>query len=315
MRAIQIHSFGGPEVLQLDEVTPPLLEVGHVIVHTRAAGVNPIDWKTREGGGAASFSGGVPLILGWEMSGEIESVGTGISIFNPGDAVMGLLNFPQPGRCYAEQVNANAAHLVLKPKNLSFAEAAALPLAGLTAWQALYDHAHLQAGQRLVISAAAGGVGHLAVQIAKAAGAEVIAVASQANHDYLRQLGADAVIDYHSTELSDAVQDVDIILDGVGGLSAVQACRCLNHNGIMVTLPSATAQQVIDAASQTGHRVTGMRVVPNADQLQELADLAEQGKLRVEVAARFPFTEVAAAHQASQSGKTRGKIVLEFPAG
>ncbi|MDH2432882.1 NADP-dependent oxidoreductase [Pokkaliibacter sp. MBI-7] len=312
MKAIQIHAFGGADVLQIDELPSPLLEADHVIVRSQAAGVNPIDWKTREGGGVASLSNGLPLILGWEMAGVVESASSEVTIFQPGDEVMGLLNFPQPGRCYAEEVSANAAHLVHKPDNISFAEAAALPLAGLTAWQALHDYAHLRAGQRVLILAAAGGVGHLAVQFAKQAGAEVIAVASERNHDYLRQLGADACIDYWKVELKDAVRDVDIVLDGVGGSSGVKALAVLKHDGVLVTLPSKTAEEVVEAASQHGYRATGMRVFPSADQLQEIADLVEAGKVRVEVSTTFPFQQVREAHQLSASGRVRGKIVLTF---
>ncbi|MFP8966721.1 NADP-dependent oxidoreductase [Pokkaliibacter sp. CJK22405] len=312
MKSIRIHAFGGTDVLQIDEVPTPLLEAGNVIVHTRAAGVNPIDWKTRQGGGAAMASEGLPLVLGWEMSGVVDSASAEVSIFQPGDAVMGLLNFPSPGRCYAEEVSASAGHLIHKPDNLSFAEAAALPLAGLTAWQALYDQGHLREGMRVVILAAAGGVGHLACQIALAAGAEVIAVASASHHDYLRSLGIKHCVDYHTTDVAEMIQDADIVLDGVGGSTGAKAARCLSHNGILVTLPSRTAEEVIEAVVQQGHRATGLRVAPSHDQLESLLELTQDRKLKIQLEHRIPFEEVARAHTLSESGRTRGKIVLTF---
>ena len=310
MRAIQLHQFGAAELLQVEQLEPLQAGVGQVVIEMVAAGVNPIDWKTRQGGGAAPFQGEPPLILGWECSGTLADIGTGVTGYSVGDRVCGLLNFPAPGRCYAEQVLASAESLALVPKAVDLVAAGGLPLAGLTAWQALFDAANLHAGQRVLILAAAGGVGHLAVQLAKWKGAEVIGSASQANHPFLRQLGCDQVVDYRSQDVADCVSDVDVLLDCLGGEAGIAALACLKSGGVSVTLPSVTATQVTEAAEARGCRALSLRVLPNGQQLTQLLALMAEGSLRLQVDRVLPMAEVAEAHRYSETGRAQGKIIL-----
>ncbi len=310
MKAIRLHQFGGPEVLCLEEAPLADLKPGQVRLRNIAAGVNPIDWKTRDGGGASAFLGQPPIILGWECCGEVEAVYADENRWQVGDRVLGLLNFPQPGNCYAEQVIAPADQLARLPPELDPVSAAGLPLAGLTAWQALFEGAQLQRGQRVLILAAAGGVGHLAVQLAKWQGAWVAGTASPANHAYLTTLGCDQVIDYHQQQAVTEVRDMDVIIDAVGGDTAIKALACLRPAGTLVTLPSNTAADVIAAAEQQGRKAVAIRVHSDAEQLQQLATLAAAGNLKLQLDRRFPLAQAAEAHRHSQSGHARGKIVL-----
>ncbi|MCW8885428.1 MAG: NADP-dependent oxidoreductase, partial [Motiliproteus sp.] len=248
MKAIQIHQFGGPEVLQINDVESQPLASGQVRIKTCGAGVNPIDWKTRQGGGAAQFLGEPPLTLGWECSGTVLEVSADVGDFKVGDKVAGLLNFPQAGNCYAQEVLAGADQLALCSQEIDLLAAGGLPLAGLTAWQALFDGADTQANHRVLVLAAAGGVGHLAVQLAKWKGAWVAGTASSANHQYLKQLGCDQLIDYHREQAADQLSDIDVIIDCVGGQTAIEALSCLKPDGVLITLPSVTAAEVVAAA-------------------------------------------------------------------
>lgn len=310
MKASRIHAFGGPDALTFEEVPIPTIGDTEVLVRNRAAGVNPIDWKTCSGGGAAAFIGKLPFIPGWEFAGVVELVGAGVQGFAPGDEVFGFIRFPEAAGCYAEYVAAPEAQIARKPEQLSFSQAAGLGLAGLTAWQALHDKGQLKAGEKVVILAAAGGVGHLAVQLAKAAGAEVIGSASAANHDYLRKLGCDRLIDYNTQDLATEVQDADLVIDGIGGDVGISALSCLKEGGRLVTLPSVTADSVIRAAEADGKQALGIRVEPNGQQLGELAKLCAEGKLQLTLAGEVPLAEAKDAHQQSASGHIRGKLVL-----
>ncbi|WP_421867068.1 NADP-dependent oxidoreductase [Motiliproteus sp.] len=310
MLAIRLHQFGGVEQLQAEQLESPVPGAGEVLIDLVSAGVNPIDWKTREGGGAAPFQGEPPLTLGWECAGTVHSLGEGVSGLAVGDRVCGLLNFPEPGRCYAEQTLAKQDQLARVADSIELVECGGLPLAGLTAWQALFEAGKLQPGQRVLILAAAGGVGHLAVQLAKWKGAEVIGTASAANREFLQQLGCDRVIDYRNEEVTELIRDVDLILDGMGGQTGVDVLACLKPGGVSVTLPSVTAAQVIEAAEARGCEALSVRVSPNGEQLAQLLALVEQGALRLAVDKIVPLRQVAQAHQHSESGRTRGKIIL-----
>ncbi|GGC10055.1 NADPH:quinone reductase [Marinobacterium zhoushanense] len=310
MKAIRLHAFGGPDNLSLDEVAPPVAARGEVLIRNRAAGVNPIDWKTCSGGGASAFIGELPYIPGWECAGTVEAVGEGVSDFSVGDEVFGFLRFPEAAGCYAESVCAPANQIAKRPAALEVNAAAGLGLAGLTAWQALHDKAGVQAGQRVLVLAAAGGVGHLAVQLAKAAGAYVIGTASADNQAFIASLGCDECIDYTSANLSVSLRDVDIIIDGVGGATAIEALGCLKPGGLMVTLPSVTAAEVAEAGERGGYRVLGIRVEPNGTELAELAALYSAGQLTLSLAQTLPLAEAGRAHQLSASGHQRGKLVL-----
>ncbi|NVK41250.1 MAG: NADP-dependent oxidoreductase [Oceanospirillaceae bacterium] len=315
MQASRIHAFGGTDALTFEEVPTPIIGDHEVLVRNRAAGVNPIDWKTCSGGGAAAFIGKLPFIPGWEFAGVIEMVGAKVASFAPGDEVFGFIRFPEAAGCYAEYVAAPVAQIARKPETLSFSEAAGLGLAGLTAWQALHDKGQLKAGEKVLILAAAGGVGHLAVQLAKAAGAEVIGSASAENHDYLRGLGCDRLIDYKTQDLATEVQDADLVIDGIGGDVGIAALSCLREGGRLVTLPSVTADAVIRAAEGENKQVLGIRVEPNGTQLAELARLCSEGKLQLTLAGEVPLENAREAHQQSATGHVRGKLVLTIGEG
>ncbi|MBV0933230.1 NADP-dependent oxidoreductase [Marinobacterium weihaiense] len=310
MKAMRIHDFGGPENLQQDEVDIPQPGPGEVLLRMRAAGVNPIDWKTCSGGGASGFIEALPFCPGWECAGTVEALGEGVDTLRSGDEVMGFVRFPHPAGCYAEHLVAPADQLCLRPAALDPVTAAGLGLAGLTAWQALFEVGQLKAGQSVLVLAAAGGVGHLAAQLAKWKGAHVIGTASSGNKCFLQSLGCDDVIDYGRQQVENLIHDADLIIDGVGGDTAIRALDCLNPHGLMVTLPSVTAAEVVAAGEARGLRVKGIRARPDAAQLHDLSMLASSGKVMLNVADTLPLSEAAKAHQLSSQGHIRGKLVL-----
>ncbi len=231
MKAVHIESYGGTGVFVYTDTSRPEPGEGEVLIHVHAAGVNPIDWKTRQGNGVAGWLGPqpFPLILGWDISGEIEAIGPGVSQFAPGDAVYGMIRFPEPGNAYAEYVTAPVTDIALKPRSITHIEAAAVPLAALTVWQALFERANLQKGQTVLIHAAAGGVGHLAVQLARWKGAHVIGTASARNTAFLHDLGIDTIIDYTKESLESKARDVDVVLNPVGITVEKQSWRVLKR--------------------------------------------------------------------------------------
>lgn len=306
MRAIEQDRFGGPEVLKLVEVERPDPGPAEVLVRVHAAGVNPTDFWHRATGGLA----GRPVRLGWDLSGVVEAVGVGAAMFRPGDEVFGMPRHPQPAGAYAEYVTAPSRHLARKPARLSHTEAAGLGLAGLTAWQALVDVAAVQSGQRVLIHAAAGGVGHLAVQIAKARGAHVVGTASAAKHAFVRGLGADEVIDYTTTDFTEHLHDLDVVIDPIGGEYGPRSLRILRPDGILVALASPAEAYLEEDAARHGKRARFMIVEADGAGLTSLAGLADTGQLRVEVDTVIPIEQVAKAHEIGQTGRTKGKIIL-----
>ncbi|MFF9340560.1 MULTISPECIES: NADP-dependent oxidoreductase [unclassified Streptomyces] len=304
MRAVVVERWGGPENLVERETERPEPGLGEVLVRVHAAGVNPVDWKTRAGGALIEW-GPVPAV-GWDVSGTVEAVGPGVGIFRPGDEVFGMPRFPRQAGGYAEYVVAPARHLAPKPASLTHVEAAALPLAALTAWQALVDAADVRPGERVLVHAAAGGVGHLAVQIAKARGAHVIGTASAGKHDLVRELGADEVIDYRVTRFEDVVSDVDVVLDGIGGETAERSLKVLRAGGRLITLPGPDDVP----AAPDGVRAAWVLVEPDHLGLREIAALVEQGLLRPVVDLVVPLAEASKAHAIGERGRTTGKIVL-----
>lgn len=321
MRAVGQDSFGGPEVLRIVEVERPEPGPAEVLVRVRAAGVNPTDSWHRATGGLAGD--GAPVRLGWDVSGVVEAVGLGVTLFRPGDEVFGMPRHPLPAGTYAEYVTSPARHLVRKPAALTHAEAAALPLAALTAWQALVDVAgvrpgdgvspartELRAGGRVLIHAAAGGVGHLAVQIAKARGARVFGTARAAKHDFLRGLGADELIDYTTTDFTSAAGDMDVVVDTIGGEYGPRSLRTLRPGGIVVSLASPAEAALAHQAEPLGLRAAFMAVEADHAGMREIAALVEAGRLRPHLDAVLPLESVAKAHELGDSGRTTGKIVL-----
>ncbi|GGS10299.1 NADPH:quinone reductase [Streptomyces aureoverticillatus] len=308
MRAVSPRAWGAPEVLVPVEVDRPEPGLTEILVKVHAAGVNPVDWKTRAAGEFGTW-GDTP-ILGYDVSGTVEAVGPGVTLFAPGDEVFGMPRFPEQAGGYAEYVTAPARRFARKPASIDHVEAAALPLAALTAWQGLIETAGLRAGQRVLIHAAAGGVGHLAVQIAKAYGAYVIGTARADKHEFLRSLGADELIDYTVVDFAEAVRDVDVVLDGVGGAYGTRSLDVLRRGGHLVTLPDPGGLPDAARAAALGVHTGWTVVEPDRHGMLEIARLVEEGRLRAEVAATFPLARAAEAHALGELSRTAGKLVL-----
>jgi NADPH:quinone reductase-like Zn-dependent oxidoreductase len=307
MRVVRQTELGGAEVLEPAEVPRPRPGPTEVLVRVRAAGVNPVDWKTRERGG---FLGRPPFVLGWDVSGEVVACGLGATPFAPGDEVLGLVRFPHEAGAYAEYLTAPSRQLVRRPAGLGPVEAAALPLAGLTAWQALVEVADVRPGQRVLVQAAAGGVGHLAAQIAAARGARVFGTARAAKHAFLREVGVSDPLDHTARDWARGLGGLDVVLDPFGGDAAVAGLRLLRPGGVLVTLRSAVDPGLADAARRAGVRAVVLVVEPDRCGLSALLDLVRAGRLRVRVDGVFPLADAAAAHRAGESGRTTGKLVL-----
>ncbi|MFF1378063.1 NADP-dependent oxidoreductase [Streptomyces sp. NPDC058308] len=308
MRAVSPRAWGAPENLVPVEVDRPEPGLTEILVRVHAAGVNPVDWKTRAEGAFGTW-GDTP-ILGYDVSGVVEEVGPGVTLYQPGDEVFGMPRFPEQTGGYAEFVTAPARRFAPKPRSIDHVRAAALPLAALTAWQGLIETAGLRAGQRVLIHAAAGGVGHLAVQIAKAHGAYVIGTAREEKHDFLRGLGADEIVDYTRVDFTEAVRDVDVVLDGVGGAYGARSLEVIRPGGHLVTLPDPGGLPDPVRAAELGVHAGWTVVEPDRLGLLEIARLVDEGKLRVEIDTVLPLEEAAKAHAQGEQGRTQGKIVL-----
>ncbi|MFE2415936.1 NADP-dependent oxidoreductase [Streptomyces hokutonensis] len=307
MRVITQHVLGGPEVLEVAEVERPAPRANEILIRVRAAGLNPTDWKHRETGG---FLGEPPFVLGWDVSGVVEAVGVGVARFQPGDEVFGMLSYPWGHGSHAEYVAAPARAFVHKPAAVDHVQAGALPLVALTAWQALVENADVRPGQRVLVHAAAGGVGHVAVQIAKARGAYVIGTASAGKHEFLRELGVDEAIDYHETDFAEAVKDVDVVLDTLGGETGLKSLRVLRPGGVVVSIIPIGTAEFPEEAERLGVRAVRMLVDADRADMEAIAELVEAGKLRPTIAGAFPLAEAAEAHRLGGTGRTSGKLVL-----
>ncbi|MFD9901530.1 NADP-dependent oxidoreductase [Mesorhizobium sp. NPDC059025] len=308
MRAIVQTSVGGPEVLTIGDHPTPEPTKGEVLVRVHAAGINPVDAAVRSG--AYPLLGEPPFTVGWDIAGVVEKLGPDATGFAVGDEVFGMPLFPREAAAYAEFVAAPANELVLKPKAIDHIHAGALPLAGLTAWQGLVGAAQIGAGQRVLVQAAAGGVGHLAVQIAKARGAYVVATTSSSKLDFVRGLGADEVIDYTATRFSDVVSAIDTVLEPIGGENAEQALKVLKDGGTLVSLLGISDKAKAEARKR-GIRHEHISVVPDQAGLGELAKLIDAGKLIVHVSRTFPLEQAGEAH-AFLATKPTGKIALRI---
>ncbi len=316
MKAVYHEDFGPVDVLKYGDLPRPSPGKGEVLIRVRAAGVNPVDWKIREGLLKTRMPHQFPIIPGWDVAGVVAEVGPGVSGFRKGDAVYAYARKPViKDGCYAEFVTLPARQIAPKPRSLSFEEAAAIPLAALTAWQALFDAAGLGKGQVVLVQAAAGGVGGYSVQLAKWRGAVVIGTARAENHEYLRELGVDHAVDYSVGDVVDQVRPlvprgVDVVLDAMGGETQIRSAELVRRGGTLVTIlaPQAETEKTL---RRRGAKLAYVFVAPNAAQLRKLTALAERGDLRVRLAATLPLTEAAEAHRRIQSGHTRGKIVLQ----
>jgi len=306
MKAVRIHEYGGPEALRYEDAPRPEAGPGEVLIRVHAAGVNPVDIGVRAGVFKGRINYPLPMIPGWDVSGVVEAAGSGVSRLKVGDEVYSRPDISRNGS-YAEYMVVKESEVALKPKSVDHVHAAAVPLAALTAWQALFDAGKLSAGQTVLIHGAAGGVGSFAVQFAKLKGARVIGTASQRNHDFLRALGADQVIDYNTTKFESVVRDADVVLDTITGETADRSYGVIKKGGIYVSIlmpPSA------EKAAAHGVRVAHVFVQPSVEQLGEIAKLVDSGKLKITIEKVFPLAEARAAQELNATKHTRGKIVL-----
>ncbi|GAA1247950.1 NADP-dependent oxidoreductase [Streptomyces javensis] len=306
MLALHQTVLGGPEVLHLTELPRPTPGIGEILVAVHAAGFNPTDFMHRA---LSLFLPPPPLTLGWDVSGTVVETGHGVTLFKPGDEVFGMLPYPHGAGSHAEYVTGPTRAFAAKPAGIDHVQAAALPLAALTAWQALVETAGLRAGQRVLIHAAAGGVGHLAVQIAKERGAHVTGTASAPKHDFLRELGADACIDHRSEDFTDTDERYDVVLDALGGENAIRSVSVLRPGGTLVTLlPGAEDTRVVAEKAQV--RAVHLAVEHDHAGMRAIAELVERGRLRAHVSGTFPLAEGAQAHVLGETGRTTGKLVI-----
>ncbi|TGE08103.1 NADP-dependent oxidoreductase [Hymenobacter fodinae] len=317
MKAVRIHAFGGPEVLEIEEVARPVPAADEILIKVYASGVNPADWVVREGGNDVLRPYlTLPMTLGWDAAGIVEEVGSAVTGFQKGDAVFGEPSFPSAGS-YAEYCAAKANQFAHKPKSIGFNEAAGVPLAGLTAWTALFEDGQLRAGQRVLIQGAAGGVGSLAVQFAKAKGAYVIGTASAGNLDYLRELGADEALDYRNQQMTELAQGVDVVLEASplrDNAERLRTVAALKEGGVFVSVnldfPFDEAVQAALAAKHATGKLSNNQ--PRQEWLTEMAQLIDAGQVRVVVSRVYPLEQVAEAHRESETRHVRGKLILEI---
>jgi len=305
MKAILIYQYGGPEELIYGDAPEPVINPGDVLVKVFATSINPVDWKVREGhmkGMERTF----PVILGWDVSGVIEKVGADVHDYKVGDEIYARPDVSRNGT-YAEYVAVRANEIYFKPKTIDHLFAAAIPLAGLTAWQGLFDHGKLQAGQKVLIHGAAGGVGTLAIQLAKWKGAYVIGTASENNIDFLKELGADEVIDYHKQHFEEILKNIDVVFDTIGGETQTKSLRVLKPGGILVSTVGIQDEAALKEKGLHGVQYMAQSVPEN---LKEMAALVDAEKLKPVIAKVFPLTAIAEAHKLSEEGHVRGKIVI-----
>ena len=304
MKAIVINAYGNENVVDYTDVERPEPKADEVLVKVHVAGVNSVDWKIRNGLGER-LGLKLPIMLGGEIAGTVEKIGSAVRDFKEGDAVYGIIT----SGGYAEYAIAKIGDIVLKPRSLDFENAAAIPLGALTAWQAIFDLANLSSGQRILITGASGGVGSLAVQLAKAKGAYVIGTASGRNEEFVRDLGADEFVDYRKQDFEEVVKNVDVVFDAVGGNTFAKAFQTLKKGGFLVTAVEFPSEE---KAQEFGVKAARVYCKPNAEQLTAISELVDEGRLKAYVSTVLPLAEVKKAHQLSEGGRTRGKIVLQI---
>lgn len=311
MKAIVLKEFGGVENLVTADLPIPVLAGDEVLIQVKAISINPVDVKTRAGKGLAGRLKEIkPLILGWDISGIVTEVGDAVLGIKKGDEVFGMVNFPGHGKAYAEYVAAPAAHVALKPSNITHTEAAAATLAALTAWQAMVTHAKVQPGAHVLIHAASGGVGHYAVQLAKHLGANVTGTSSGSNKDFVMSLGADLHINYKREILEEVAPHMDFVLDTIGGESIDHSLNVTKQGGTVISIPSGLNETVVEKAKAKGVNGYFFLVQSNGEDMKHIADLLEKGVLKSTVSKTFPLDQIAEAHLAVESGRTVGKVVV-----
>ena len=309
-----MNEFGDADVFEITDLEKPVPNDDQVLIKVIAAGINPVDTKVRAGTSGMSKQLQLPAILGWDVSGVIEAAGKNVTGFQPGNSVFGCIGFPGLGKAYAEFTVADPGLLAKKPNNISFEEAAAVPLAGLTAYQAINEHLKIFAGQKILIQAAAGGVGHLAVQFAKLNGAFVSGTASGKNEQFLKNIGVDQFINYKTEKFEDIVQDLDAVLDAMGGEVLYRSIPCVKRGGRVVCLPSSTKNdpKAMALAQQYGVELTWPMMHPNGEEMKIISGLLEDKKLKVFVDKIFTLDQVSWAHKAVETHTTKGKVVLKI---
>jgi NADPH:quinone reductase-like Zn-dependent oxidoreductase len=304
-QSIRVHAYGGPEQLKIEQATLPQPQAGEVLVRVLSAGVNPVDWKIRQGYLKDFRPMQFPYTPGADIAGIVEEVGPGVTTFHKGQAVFGQSS----SGAYAEYAIASVNVLAAKPESISFDEAAAIPIGATTAWQGLFDQGGLQAGQHVLIEGASGGVGLFAVQFARWKGAHVIGTTSTANVETIRELGAEQVIDYKKTQVESVVKDVDLVFDTVGGETLERAYGLLKRGGILATIAGAPSQE---KEKQFGIRTAWFSAQTSSQLLQQFAQLIVEGQVKVFIQKTFPLHEAKQAHETSQSGHGLGRIVLHI---
>lgn len=305
-KAVRIHQFGNAEVLSYEDAPMPVIKADEVLVKIHASSINPVDWKVREGYLKDFIPHTFPLTLGWDFAGEIVAVGSDVSNWKAGTAVYARPDIGRDG-AYAEYIAVRANEIAAKPASINWQQAAAVPLVALTAWQSLYEGANVQAGERVLIHAGAGGVGTFAIQLAKLRGAYVITTTSTKNVELVKALGADEVIDYTQNDFS-TLRDIDVVFDTMGGDIQDKSWQTLKRGGRLVSI---TSQPSDESAALVGVTPLYCFVQPNATQLQALAELIDAGKIQIIIDSVYALKDIAAAHAKSESGRTRGKIVIQ----
>lgn len=312
MKVIQFNAFGSPQVLQYTEIDPPTINADDrntLLIKVFASGVNPIDAKIRNGSSFASASLTFPSGIGFDISGEVIDKSMDVQNIKIGEPIIGRLGFDNLNG-YSQYCKIKTNQVVMKPDKLTWEQAACLPIAGLTAWQALYTHGKLEAGERVLIHAGAGGVGHLAIQLAKATGAYIVTTTSKKNHDFVKSLGANEVIDYRVEPFENTIKDIDLVIDLVGGDTGIRSLKTLQSKGRLVTIPTNTRDQVLAHAHKLNYKAYGMLAETNLSQLSNLAGLCQDRSLYVHIAHTFNLEEAYQAHELLETGHTTGKIAL-----
>ena len=311
MKAIILKEFGSADNFEIKELPLPQIKDDEVLVQVKAISINPVDIKTRSGKALSTqYKDLDSIILGWDIAGIITKVGANVTTFKTGDEVFGMINFPGIGNAYAEYVAAPAAHLSIKPKNISFEEAAAATLAALTAWEVIVDALKIKKGDRFLVHAAAGGVGHFAVQIAKHFGAYVIGTASAANKDFVLDLGADEFVDYKAQQLDEVISNVDKVLDTIGGENIDLSLKLMKPGASIVSIPSGKNDKVQEKAAEKGMTGLLLMVHSSGENQQQVAKLLEDRIVKPHIYKNYSFNEMAEAHKQIETGRTVGKVII-----
>lgn len=310
MKAIVLNEIGSPEVLHIAELPTPNILSSEVLVKVKGISINPADTKLRSGGYFRELDLSTELVLGWDVSGEVVSIGDEVKNLKVGDRVFGMIRFPDLGKTYAEYVAAPAADLAVIPENISYEQAAVSTLSALTAYQTIIAKSGMKAGDKVLIHAAAGGVGHFAVQMAKSLGAYVLGTASPANRDFVLGLGADEHIDYRGTELEDKVKDVDFVLDTLGAENIRRSLDLIKNGGKLITILHGIDDEITEKAKSKDIDISFHLVETNNDNINAVADLLKNGVVKPHISHTFSFEQMPEAHKQQETGKTVGKVVI-----